>query len=286
MTGPRFSPRAPRGGGGGAPRPGPQIPAGRTPSSTPRSVLRRPPVQPQRAPAARPVALPAAPPRLAIGGGRVRMPAPPHQRGRWRLPIGPLAIALVLVGLFCVGLGVGHATGIDLSSAFDGEDKPPPREFPVLDPSRPLAIAIPSIGVKAPVRKVGLAADGSVAVPPLERHNQAGWFERGPTPGQFGPAMIVGHADTRDGPSIFHNLTLLKPGARVEVTRSDRTVAVFEVNSIEHFDKDRLPADRVYGDYSRPSLRLVTCSGRWEGEGIGYSDNTVVFASLVDSRDA
>lgn len=271
---PRFSPKAPAARGPQPPRgpARPEVPASRSPSSSPRSVLRSAP------------ALPAPPPRRAIGSSRI--PAPPPQRGRWRVPIGPMAIGLVLVGLFCVGLGIGNATGFSLSEYLRGPDKAPPRAFPVLEPSRPLRIAIPSIKVKAPVRRVGLADDGSVAVPPLARHNQAGWFERGPTPGQFGPAMIVGHADTRTGPSIFHDLTKLRPGAHVEVTRTDRTVAVFEVNSVEHFDKARLPVDRVYGDYSRPSLRLVTCSGEWLGGSIGYSDNTVVFASLVAARKA
>ncbi len=263
---PRFSPKAARG-----PQP-PVTPVSRTPSSTPRSVLRRAP------------ALPAPPARRAIGSGRTPVPVPPA--GRNPVPTGPIAIALVLVGLFCVSLGIGNATGFSLSDMFRGPDKPPPRAFPVMEPSRPLTISIPAIGVDAPVRRVGLAEDGSVAVPPLDRHNQAGWFERGPTPGQFGPAMIVGHADTRTGPSIFHNLGRLRPGATVEVTRQDGSVAVFEVNSVERFDKANLPAGRVYGDYTRPGLRLVTCTGRWLGGSIGYSDNLVVFASLVRTRDS
>jgi sortase (surface protein transpeptidase) len=248
------------------------VPSSRSPSSTPRSVLRRAPT------------LPAPPPRRVIRPGRTSVPVPPL--GRRRAPTGPIAIVLVLTGLFCVGLGLGNATGsFSLAGLFRGPDWPPPRAFPVLEPSRPLSIAIPSIKVEAPVRPVDLADDGSVAVPPLAQHNQAGWFGRGPTPGQFGPAMIVGHADTRTSPSIFHDLARLRRGARVEVTRADRSVAVFRVTSIEHFDKDRLPVDRVYGDYSRPALRLVTCTGRWLGGGIGYSDNLVVFASLMDARN-
>ncbi len=195
-------------------------------------------------------------------------------------------MALVLVGLFAVAAGLGQATGFDLSNPFQGPDKPPPRAFPVLDPSRPQRLVIPSLDVEAPVYGVGLADDGSVAVPPLERHNEAGWFERGPTPGQFGPAVIVGHADTRTGPSVFHDIDKLRPGARIEVVRRDRRVAVFEVNSVERYGKSKLPVDRVYADFRRPGLRLITCGGRWVGGGIGYTDNIVVFASLVASRRA
>ncbi|BFU46494.1 class F sortase [Krasilnikovia sp. MM14-A1004] len=212
------------------------------------------------------------------------LPPPPRVRGRRPFPLGILAAALVFVGLFCVGAGLGTTTGFDLREVFRGPDKPPPRAFPVLEPSPPVRLTIPAINVRAPILEVGLAADGSVDVPPVQRHREAGWFRDGPTPGQFGPALIVGHADTRTGPSVFHDLDRMQPGQRIEVLRRDRRVAVFEVNSIEHFAKSRLPVDRVYGDYSRPQLRLVTCGGRWLGGTRGYSDNVVVFASLVATR--
>jgi hypothetical protein len=59
---------------------------------------------------------------------------------------------------------------------------------------------------------------------------------------------------------------------------------VFTVESVEWFDKARLPADRVYGDFSRPALRLITCGGPWVGGSRGYADNIVVFASLTATR--
>ncbi|MEV6345061.1 class F sortase [Actinoplanes sp. NPDC051851] len=212
--------------------------------------------------------------------------APRPGRGRRRVPIGMIALALLFIGLFVCGMGLGVATNFDLGGLLRGPDEPPPRAFPVLEPSRPQRLSIPDLRVDAPILEVGLAGDGSVDVPPLKRHNEAGWFDGGPTPGQFGPALIVGHADTRTGPSVFHDLGRLKPGESIEVDRADGTVAVFEVNSVEHFDKDQLPVHRVYGDYSRPSLRLMTCGGKWLGGREGYSDNIVVFASLVDSREA
>ncbi|PWK46248.1 class F sortase [Actinoplanes xinjiangensis] len=221
--------------------------------------------------------------RLALPG---RMPKPQPIRGRKGGMAGVVALVLLFVGLFVVGLGLGFATGFDVGSLFRGPDEPPPRAFPVLEPSRPQRLEIPAIRVSAPILEVGLAGDGSVGVPPLRRHNEAGWFEGGPTPGQFGPALIVGHADTRTGPSVFHRLDELRPGQEIRVSRQDGSIAVFKVNSVETFDKGSLPAERVYGDYTRPSLRLMTCGGRWLGGEEGYEDNIVVFASLVDSRDA
>ena len=213
-----------------------------------------------------------------------RPPAPRPPRGRRTIPIPLLAAVLVFVGLFAVAAGIGAATGVDINDWFRGPDKPPPRAFPVLDPSTPERLTIPSINVDAPVMNVGLAADGTVAVPPLNRHNEAGWFDQGPSPGQFGPAMIVGHADTRTGPSVFHDLDKLKPGQKIEILRQDHVTAVFQVNSVEHYGKSVLPLQRVYGDFSRPSLRLVTCGGTWLGGTQGYADNIIVFASLVKAR--
>jgi hypothetical protein len=224
------------------------------------------------------------PPRRS---GRRTAPAPRYRRtgasGR-RNWLGPASVILVLLGIFATGAGLGKASQWPMN-LLGGGNRPPPRAFPVLEPSRPIRLEVPSIGVKAPVQRVGLAADGSIAVPSLAQHNEAGWYDRGPTPGQFGPAILVGHADTKTGPSVFHDLVKLHPGARIQVTRADRSVAIFEVNSVEHFDKAKLPAERVYGDYARPGLRLITCGGEWIGGGIGYADNVVAFASLVKARE-
>ncbi len=256
----------------------------------PESVLRKQPAQ-IVAPPPGTITGPLPPPPQAPGrhpfrAGRPRPKTPPRPvRGKRAWPIGMIALGLLFVGLFVVAMGLGAATPVDLSGLFDRQsDEPPPRAFPVLDPSRPERLTIPSIKVEAPILDVGLAADGSVGVPPLRRHNEAGWFDGGPTPGQFGPALIVGHADTRSGPSVFHDLPRMRPGQRIEVLRADHSVAVFEVNSVEHFNKGRLPVQRVYGDFSRPSLRLMTCGGEWLGGSTGYADNIVVFASLVDTE--
>jgi hypothetical protein len=234
---------------------------------------------------------PSAPGRSPFKGTPPPKPRNPPRPIRGKRPgtIGLIALALLFVGLFVVAMGIGAATDLHLPDWFSrpAATDPPPRAFPVLDPSRPQRLSIPSIKVDAPILDVGLTADGkSVDVPPLQQHDQAGWFDGGPTPGQFGPALIVGHADTRTGPSVFYHLSQLKAGQRIEVQRSDRSVAIFEVNSVEHYNKGRLPIQRVYGDFSRPSLRLMTCGGTWLGGKQGYSDNIVVFASLVGSRGA
>ena len=196
----------------------------------------------------------------------------------------PLAVVLVLLGVFATGAGLGRTVGpFDWAATRSGRGDAG-TETGRLPASRPVRLSVPSIKVAAPVAPVGQAADGSVAVPPLSRHNETGWYDRGPTPGEPGRAIIVGHVDTKSGPSVFYRLHELKPGDRIEVTRSDRSVAVFTVDTVEHFDKANLPADRVYGDDGPPGLRLITCGGEWLGGKTGYADNVIAFASLVDDR--
>ncbi|MFI1196726.1 class F sortase [Micromonospora sp. NPDC020750] len=205
--------------------------------------------------------------------------AQPAERRPWSVPV---AVVLVLVGVFATGAGLGRVSGpLDWVAGTAGR---PAAGAPGLAASRPVSLAVPAIGVSAPVAPVGQAPDGSVDVPPLANADETGWYDRGPTPGEPGRAVIVGHVDTKSGPAVFYDLSKLKTGDRIEVTRADGDVVLFAVDSVEHFGKDALPADRVYGDDGPPGLRLITCGGQWVGGRTGYADNVVAFASLVDTR--
>jgi hypothetical protein len=209
----------------------------------------------------------------------------PGRGRRARLP-APVLVVVALMALIASGLVVERLTGTTvLPSVISAGVKPPPDRFPVLPASTPVTISIRSLRLDAPVHQVGLGGDGAIAAPVGERAQEAGWYNQSPTPGQYGPAVIVGHVDTRTGPAVFHELDDLRSGERIEITRADGSVAVFEVNSISRFDKTRLPVEQVYEDFSRPGLRLITCGGRWVGGQLGYADNIVVFASLVAARD-
>ncbi|WP_460792848.1 class F sortase [Micromonospora sonneratiae] len=223
------------------------------------------------------------------GRGLARRPGRRRHRrsGRWRMLLSPIPVIIVLMVLIISGLVAERITGVTvLPSGLTEGLRPPPRKFPVLAASEPVSVASQAIRLDAPVHSLGLAPDGTIAAPSAEQADEAGWYRDGPTPGQYGPSVIVGHVDTRTGPAVFHNLNRLRAGDRVEVTRQDNSVAIFEVNTTKTYDKAQIPADEVYGDFSRPGLRLITCGGRWVGGSLGYADNLIVFASLVGSRQA
>ncbi|MGW4155033.1 class F sortase [Micromonospora chersina] len=209
-------------------------------------------------------------------------------RARTRSPWStPLAVLLVLVGVFATGAGLGRTAGpFDWADAATGSNRQTAAPARAREPaSLPVRLAVPAIKVTAPVTPVGQARDGSIDVPPLTQHHQTGWYNRGAVPGEPGRAIIVGHVDTKSGPAVFYRLHDLKPGDRIEVTREDRSVVTFKVDTVEYFDKANLPADRVYGDSGPAELRLITCGGEWVGGHTGYQDNVIAFASLLDTRN-
>lgn len=154
-----------------------------------------------------------------------------------------------------------------------------------LPPSRPVALLIPAIGLQTPVGEVGRTASGAIEVPPLyERPSVAAWYRRSPTPGQRGPAIIVGHVDDSLGPAVFFRLGALTPGDTIEVRRADGTVAVFRVNRVRRVAKAAFPSDAVYGPTPRAALRLITCGGPFDSADHSYLDSVVVFANLIAVR--
>ena len=155
-----------------------------------------------------------------------------------------------------------------------------PRARP-LARSAPVKIRIPGIGVNAPVMKLGRDADGAVQVPPLAEHNLTGWYRYGPSPGQRGPAVILGHVDSTAGASVFYDLKNMHAGDKVYVTLADGKVAAFAVDGLQRVAKDAFPTASVYGKAGYPSLRLITCGGPFDQATGHYADNIIVYAHLI-----
>ena len=143
-------------------------------------------------------------------------------------------------------------------------------------PAPPATLTIPSIGVETELEHVAVRDNGTLAAP--ADFVQAGWFAEGPSPGERGPAVIVGHVDSRDGPAVFYRLPELGPGDPIEVTRTDGTVVRFAVTEIFEATKDAFPTEAVYGPTAGPTLRLITCSGTFDPDARHYLSNLVVSA--------
>ncbi|MFE3519914.1 class F sortase [Streptomyces sp. NPDC059166] len=162
------------------------------------------------------------------------------------------------------------------------QEKVPASHAPLVH-SRPVKVAIPAIYIEAPVSELGLDAKGRLGAPPLSKPKLVGWFRKGPSPGEAGTSLLVGHRDTATGPAIFLNLNALRRGDTVRVTRADRKTAVFTVDQVKTYTKEKFPDDKVYGSTGRPELRLLTCGGRFDKKH-GYAANVVVFAHLTSMK--
>lgn len=152
---------------------------------------------------------------------------------------------------------------------------------PVLPRSQPVRITIPRIGVDADIVPVATDDNGALEVPPLDHPEVAGWYRPGPTPGEAGNAVLVGHVDSQNGPAVFFELGRLRPGDTVQVTRADGRVARFTVDGVGAYPKERFPTERVYGGGAEARLRLITCGGRFNPRTGNYPDNIVVFATAT-----
>lgn len=155
----------------------------------------------------------------------------------------------------------------------------------VVPVSRPVTLDIPAIDLAgSPLGELGLNADGTVEVP--TDYATAGWFDLGPTPGQVGASVLLGHVDSTTGPAVFFRLRSLEAGDRVDVRLADGTVARFAVETVETHPKAEFPAQRVYTSPGSRDLRLVTCGGEFDPVSGSYESNVVVYATLVDSVPA
>jgi sortase family protein len=143
----------------------------------------------------------------------------------------------------------------------------------------PVRLRIPALHIDSTVERLGLQPDGTIAVP--ERTDIAGWYERGPRPGQPGPAVILGHVDSHTGPGIFIDLSKVRSGTVIRVDRADGTAATFRVTRVARVPKVQFPTDLVYAPTLDPTLRLVTCGGSFDHTRGSYRDNVIAFADQV-----
>lgn len=123
-------------------------------------------------------------------------------------------------------------------------------------------------------------SDHTIQVPPVSTPMQAGWYEFGPSPGEVGPAVILGHVDGDKQAGIFYHLHELAVGARIDITRADGRIVTYFVRNIDQIAKDEFPTDAVYGDTIEPELRLITCGGSFDRSARGYRDSIIVYATL------
>ena len=145
-----------------------------------------------------------------------------------------------------------------------------------VDVAEPVRLRIPPPGTDPRLPPLGVAPAREIEVP--AHSAPPGGFDGGPRPGQPGPAVILGHVDSKAGPAVFYRLARLPVGAKVLGDRADGSTIDFRVRGTQHVAKTAFPTDLVYAPTLEPSLRLVTCGGLFDHTRSSYSDNVIVYA--------
>ena len=146
-------------------------------------------------------------------------------------------------------------------------------------PPPPGRLVISSIGVNAPVRAVGVAADGSMAV--TNESYDVGWYSPGVVPGNPGDAVIDGHLDWYDtSQAVFYNLKSVHPGDDIEVQRLDGISKHFRVTRVTTVSYNA-SVPGLFANSGSPRLTLITCGGSWDKKLGQYLQRVIVDAELA-----
>lgn len=151
----------------------------------------------------------------------------------------------------------------------------------IFEPGLPTVLSIPKLEINAPITSVGLNAKGEIGV--TEEAMRVAWYRGSPRPGLRGSAVISGHFDTKTvKEAIFHDLSKLKKGDKIEVLDNQGQKWRFKVKELKTYTYDD-PALEVFAtNGSKSLLNLITCVGDWLPDKKVYSDRLVVFTELDD----
>lgn len=190
-------------------------------------------------------------------------------------------VAVLVLGAVLVGCSSAEPAPPP-SAAPESPAAAPAASLPAPQP-RPVRVEVAAVGIAGEVMLDGLGLDstGGHAEPPVEQPQLASWYNRGPRPGEQGPAVVLGHVNGGGRPGIFARLHEVRPGGRVAVVREDQSRIEFEAYRVQTVDKEDFPTNDVYGDVSGSEIRLITCGGELDRANHRYLSNVIVYARLV-----
>ena len=150
------------------------------------------------------------------------------------------SVLLIAGGIFMLS----YDKGIDTSALPETLDLPEESLTPIGDggilaESKPTRIRIPAIELDTNVIELGLKENNEIEVP--KTYTEVGWYKYGPTPGELGPSVILGHVAAEVGPGVFGYLRLLEPGDLVEIDREDGSTAIFRVDKLASYPQNTFP---------------------------------------------
>ncbi|MDR0840046.1 MAG: sortase [Christensenellaceae bacterium] len=186
------------------------------------------------------------------------------------------------------------------------ETTPPPTLEPEVTPSptpyvqkvpvmlhfvdREISCPIESVGVIENLDKNGdviLDEDGNptYAMGTIDSEKVSAWLSTGPSPGEYGNAILNGHVRWKKIAGVFSILSDLKEGERLAITYDDGSSLYFAVASVDLFTIDDWPAWVMEPDSGDTRMTLITCHGDWNRKAGTSNERVVVVARPLQQTD-
>jgi sortase (surface protein transpeptidase) len=184
---------------------------------------------------------------------------------------------------------IGSPAGATAAPATTGPPATAPATQPRARPANQAAAAtgpaptrftIGRLDIDMPVRPVGVARDGEMALPRTPA--DVGWYEFGPRPGDpRGATVLAAHLDMPGfGTGPIAAIEDLRRGD-VVLVRSGSTTTRYAVTDVRSIRKSQLDLGALFARDGAPVLHVVTCGGTFDPEARRYDRNVVVTATPV-----
>jgi hypothetical protein len=173
-------------------------------------------------------------------------------------------------------LAVGPLPGAMTAGVACATPKPPPL---ALQP--PVHLAIPQLGVDAPVTTLKVRPTGEMEVP--TEGESIGWYDEGARPGYAGNFVLAAHVDWAGRPAVFWRLHELRPGDQFVVTDAAGVQHRYAVEWNQSARPEDVPLGQIVGPTNDKLLTAITCTGNFNPLTRDYSHRQIVRARLVES---
>lgn len=147
-----------------------------------------------------------------------------------------------------------------------------------VDADLPRVITISKIQVSARIKRIVAQSSGELSAP--RNIYDAGWYDGSVKPGEKGTALLVGHVFGASQPGIFYRLNNLTQNDIIEIEMGDGRKLTFKVVSIEYVSHENVDLEKALAssDPSRPTLNLLTYSGRYDVRTNSYEKRIFIHA--------
>ena len=192
----------------------------------------------------------------------------------------------IIVAIITVAAGVVFATTLVRSVYYAPSGEMASTTLEAMAPAReavpgdlPARLRVPTLGVDAHVKHVGVNEAGKMATP--GNFVDTGWYKYGTVPGFVGSAVIDGHVDNGLAlPGVFKRLGELQEGDEIFVDTASSTPLRFVVTKVESYPLAEVPLEQIFTAKDKARLNLITCEGIWVKENNTYDRRLVVYTEL------